>query len=437
MNKDNPYVFKRIILFLRSRISHMILQRVIKRFYSKDNPYVFKRILKAFWHGPTKVGKMLSTSEALAGVPRMSEKTYKISHSHAFTLIELLIVIAIIAILGSATVLVLNPVEIMKNGRDSVRMSDFEGLHKSLNLYSLQNSAFPLVSANTVYLSLPDSSLTCSSYSLPPLLAGWSYHCVTQSNLNKIDGNGWLPADLTSSDSKISVLPIDPVNDVATGKYYTFFVDSTGWELTSIFESLKYKPVSANDGGESTDIFERGTKLGITPRVENYIGNGNFTSCQGATNESGSVPTNTVIPMINPGSSECVVQQNGAGTEYEVHFKPGTQIEANTAYCLSLWVGYSSGFNGSDQVLHSRWYDGVGTGFTTSGAGSLFETKSVGGINWEKRYLTFTTPSTVNGGFNWYVGYPTSNTVGYRYITDLAVTKTAGTSCPPVFTDRQ
>ena len=88
-------------------------------------------------------------------------------------------------------------------------------------------------------------------------------------------------------------------------------------------------------------------------------------------------------------------------------------------------------------MLHSRWYDGAGTGFTTSGSGSLFETKNIEGINWEKRYATFTTPATVNGGFNWYVGYPTGNTVGYRYITDLAVTKVAGTTCPPVFSDRQ
>lgn len=359
------------------------------------------------------------------------------SRTLAFTLIELLIVIAIIAILGSATVLVLNPIEITRIARDSARVSDFDNLHKSLNLYALKNANFPLAAANTVYLSLPDSLVTCSSYSLPPLLAGWNYHCVTQANLNKADGSGWIPVDFISSDSKIPSLPIDPVNDASGGRYYTFFANASGWEITSVFESQKHRSVSANDGGESADVFEKGTRLGITPRVENYIGNGNFTSCQGVANESDSNPTNLIIQMPNPGSSNCVVQQNGPTTEYEVHFKPGTQIEANTSYCLSLWVGYSSGYNGSNQVLHSRWYDGSGVGFTTSGSGSLFETKNIEGISWEKRYTTFTTPATVNGGFNWYVGYPTGNTVGYRYATDLAVTKVAGATCPPAFSDRQ
>ncbi len=248
----------------------------------------------------------------------MSGKSIK-----AFTLIELLIVIAIIAILGSATVLVLNPTEITRSARDSARVSDFENLHKSLNLYSLKNSSFPLVAANTVYLSLPDSSPACSSYSLPPLLAGWSYHCATQANLNKVDGNGWIPVDFVSSDSKIPSLPTDPANEASGGKYYTFFANVSGWEITSVLESQKQRVVGAVDGGESVDVFERGTKLGITPRVENYIGNGNFTSCQGAVNESDSNPTNLVIQMPNPGSSNCVVQQNGPTTEYEVHFKPG------------------------------------------------------------------------------------------------------------------
>ncbi|MFA7202022.1 MAG: type II secretion system protein, partial [Candidatus Paceibacterota bacterium] len=40
----------------------------------------------------------------------------------SFTLIELLIVIGILAILTAAVVLVLNPTELLKQGRDSKRM---------------------------------------------------------------------------------------------------------------------------------------------------------------------------------------------------------------------------------------------------------------------------------------------------------------------------
>ena len=41
-----------------------------------------------------------------------------------FTLIELLVVIAILAVLATAVVLVLNPAELLKQGRDSTRISD-------------------------------------------------------------------------------------------------------------------------------------------------------------------------------------------------------------------------------------------------------------------------------------------------------------------------
>ncbi|MFA7201381.1 MAG: type II secretion system protein, partial [Candidatus Paceibacterota bacterium] len=42
----------------------------------------------------------------------------------SFTLIELLIVIGILAILTAAVVIVLNPTELLKQGRDSTRMTD-------------------------------------------------------------------------------------------------------------------------------------------------------------------------------------------------------------------------------------------------------------------------------------------------------------------------
>ena len=46
------------------------------------------------------------------------------SPKKGFTLIELLIVIAIIAILAVVVVLVLNPAELLRQSRDSQRLSD-------------------------------------------------------------------------------------------------------------------------------------------------------------------------------------------------------------------------------------------------------------------------------------------------------------------------
>src|SRR3989344_8684487 len=52
-----------------------------------------------------------------------------------FTLIELLIVIAILAVLSTAVVLVLNPAELLKQGRDSTRISDLASINSAIALY--------------------------------------------------------------------------------------------------------------------------------------------------------------------------------------------------------------------------------------------------------------------------------------------------------------
>ena len=52
-----------------------------------------------------------------------------------FTLIELLIVIAIVAILSVVVILTLNPAELLKQTRDSNRISDLSTLKSALSLY--------------------------------------------------------------------------------------------------------------------------------------------------------------------------------------------------------------------------------------------------------------------------------------------------------------
>ncbi len=253
MNKDNPYVFKRIILFLRSRISHMILQRVMRQFGTVK----------------TKSCKLPNPLNCRWTIEK-SEKSYEISDCRAFTLIELLIVIAIIAILGSATVMVLNPQDMMKNARDSARISDLNTLSKSVNSYGLKNFDYPFAAANIVYTSLPDSSATCASYTLPSLPSGWNYNCVTQSDLTKANGIGWLPIDLTILDSSLSSLPIDPINNI--DNFYTAVIPSSGYyEISGKNESQKQYLIASNDGGDDGFLFEKGNSLRSTP----YLNTGN------------------------------------------------------------------------------------------------------------------------------------------------------------------
>lgn len=167
----------------------------------------------------------------------------------AFTLIELLIVIAIIAILGSATVLVLNPVELMKQGRDGTRISDIENIDKAVKLTLFNNpTLLDSISATNIYLSLPSGSCLAN----PP--TGYSYVCnATAANINKVDGTGWIPLSLQN----IAALPTDP----GTGSYYAFVVNPTSKTFTvnAVLESEKQaKNAAGKDGGTDYGRFEKG-----------------------------------------------------------------------------------------------------------------------------------------------------------------------------------
>ncbi len=161
----------------------------------------------------------------------------------SFTLIELLVVIAILAVLATAVVLVLNPAQLLAQGRDSTRLSDLAALNSALSLFQADEWSQSLGTPNTLYLSVPDNaSSTCGSLGLPTPPTGWSYHCVPSSSSTKVDGTGWIPVNLTliSSGSPLSKLPIDPINTTSSGLYYTYTMGGS-FELTGLPESQKYK----------------------------------------------------------------------------------------------------------------------------------------------------------------------------------------------------
>jgi len=183
----------------------------------------------------------------------------------AFTLLELLIVIGVLAILSTTVILVINPADLLARARDSKRVSDLSAVNSAINTLMVFYYNASLGSVNTVYVSLPSDQSNCSDLNLPSLPSGWSYHCVTQANLTKVDGNGWIPIDFTQMDtgSPISHLPVDPKNNVSTGNYYAY-VTGSSWELNAIMESDKFKAKSLGDGGDSDNGFEVGSAGGLT-----------------------------------------------------------------------------------------------------------------------------------------------------------------------------
>ncbi|HVM76754.1 MAG TPA: prepilin-type N-terminal cleavage/methylation domain-containing protein [Candidatus Paceibacterota bacterium] len=190
----------------------------------------------------------------------------------AFTLIELLLVVAILAILSVVLILTLNPAELLRQGRDSSRLSDMDTIAHAVAIS--QTDALSLGHTGVVYVSVPDASLapgatsTCANLGLTPLPSGWTYQCVSTQSLRKIDGTGWIPITLTKisiGGSPLSAWPIDPVNQTSTGEYYAYVTDGTHYEVTANFESQKYLPQEAKSNGSIPFLFEKGTILTLLP----------------------------------------------------------------------------------------------------------------------------------------------------------------------------
>ena len=171
-----------------------------------------------------------------------------------FTLIELLIVIAIIAVLATAVTLILNPAELIKQGRDATRLSDLAAINSAIALY-LVDISNPEFTSNVFRCSV------ASANSAPQTCTAVTSTVVT--------GAGWVNIDFTaiSGGSPLSRLPMDPVND--NDNYYGFASNtSEKYELITQMESERYindgpSDVESTDGGDDPDFYEIGNDPGL------------------------------------------------------------------------------------------------------------------------------------------------------------------------------
>ena len=74
----------------------------------------------------------------------------------SFTLVELMIVLAILALLAGIVIFVVKPGNILDQVKDYQRVSDLNNISKSINyLNTIQLGLLNLGSATTIYVSLP------------------------------------------------------------------------------------------------------------------------------------------------------------------------------------------------------------------------------------------------------------------------------------------
>ena len=176
-----------------------------------------------------------------------------------FTLIELLVVIAILAVLATAVVVILNPAQLIKQGRDSTRISDLAALHSAIALY--------LSDVATADLGTCATNTRCTEAGTSPMVNS----CTTVTS-TAVTGSGWVDINFgdISSGSPLSKLPLDPVND--TTNFYAYFCNDTAktFEINANMESTKYSTggggdVESNtkDGGNTDSWYEIGNDPGL------------------------------------------------------------------------------------------------------------------------------------------------------------------------------
>ncbi len=196
--------------------------------------------------------------------------------SPAFTLIELLIVIAIIAVLSVVVILTLNPVELLKQARDANRISDMATLTTAVNLFLTDTGgSASLGLASTSYISITDPTATsttgnqCQGLNLPALSTstGQNWQCAASSTARKNDGTGWLPLNFStlSTGSPLGQLPQDPINQTSSGLFYSYSAQGTQYAVAAIMESSKYKQQYGTN--PPTPLFPEAVIKGNNPSV--------------------------------------------------------------------------------------------------------------------------------------------------------------------------
>lgn len=164
-----------------------------------------------------------------------------------FTLVELLIVIAVLAVLATAAVFILNPAELLARGRDSTRVSDLAVLNSAIKLYVTDRNG------------VSDFSLGTCNYGthgrISDTATGTISHTFTSAGSNDnarrlggrgVDGTGWVDINFRtiSTGSPLGRLPADPVND-ANYTYRYKCLSESDYEINAVFESMKYNHTSA------------------------------------------------------------------------------------------------------------------------------------------------------------------------------------------------
>ena len=258
----------------------------------------------------------------------------------AFTLVELLIVIALLAILSGVVVLVMNPSELIKEGRDATRAADLASLTTSISLLQADNPIAFMGTSSIIYVSIPDTDSNCASLGLPPLSPPWTYTCADPLTYRRANGTGWIPVDFTSfsAGSPLSKLPVDPVNTTSTGEHYTYTAGS--FKPTALFESVKKANAMGKDGGLDPARYETGDKPDLPIPINGLVGYWKMDETSGSLADSSGTGNIGVasggIAYNQPGKVDSAIGLNGVNGS--VNSGNATILNITNNITIGAWI---------------------------------------------------------------------------------------------------
>ena len=187
-----------------------------------------------------------------------------------FTLIELLIVIGILAILATATILVLNPAQLFAQARDSQRISDLASLRSAISFY-LSTVSSPNLQAGAGFACGTNWGVSTATAS--PVKHNAAINAAaSRAGLRGVDGLGWVAINFgdVSGGSPLATLPADPTNDAANNYQYSCNNNARTFELNANMQSTRYAAggtddveTNTKDGGTDNAVYEVGTDLAL------------------------------------------------------------------------------------------------------------------------------------------------------------------------------
>ncbi|MBW6441795.1 prepilin-type N-terminal cleavage/methylation domain-containing protein [Patescibacteria group bacterium] len=160
-----------------------------------------------------------------------------------FTLVEMLVVIAIIAILAGAVLLAINPVATMQKSRDTTRLNDMDGLRSAINIALTEGE-----------IRLTDMGIS------DPLTSASGNQAVDGTTGYVVFG---IPDTKTGLGRYIPALPLDPTNDATVGLVYSFKSTLDDYEINCVLEYPDNAIKMQTDGGNDPAVYEIGTNLTI------------------------------------------------------------------------------------------------------------------------------------------------------------------------------